>query len=356
MSERTLYRKYRPASFAEVRGQEHVVETLRQAIANGRIAHAYLFAGSRGIGKTTLARIFAREIGTKDRDLIEIDAASNRGIDDIRALREEVHNLPFESPYKVYVIDEVHMLTKDAFNALLKTLEEPPAHVVFILATTEQHKLPETIVSRCQAFTLKRPGTAIIKEMVLMVAKAEGYALEPAGAELIALLADGAFRDAHTILEQAIGAAQGTTLTAGDIERITGAPASTLLLTMLDALAARDTDTALRTIHTFVAEGRDMRTTLALLTRLLRSVLLVRTAPSLVPELQSEHTDTEWRAIEHHAKGSVATINSKLLTLLLDAELRTGTTYLPELPLELACIEHGAAASPREPVRTTATP
>jgi len=169
-----LYRKYRPQSLKEVIGQDHIVKTLEGAIKLGNISHAYLFAGSRGTGKTSVARILARAVGTSSNDISEIDAASNRGIDNVRELREAVNTLPFESPYKVYIIDEVHMLTKEAFNALLKTLEEPPKHVIFILATTELEKLPETVVSRCQLFTFKKPSQMILREMIVKVAKKEG--------------------------------------------------------------------------------------------------------------------------------------------------------------------------------------
>src|SRR3989344_6343971 len=148
-----LYRKYRPQKFADVIGQEHIVKVLEGAVALGNISHAYLFSGTRGTGKTSMARILSRAIGTSANDLVEMDAASNRGIDDIRDIRESVNTLPFESKYKVYIIDEVHMLTRDAWNAFLKTLEEPPAHVVFIMATTEIEKVPETVVSRCQTFS-----------------------------------------------------------------------------------------------------------------------------------------------------------------------------------------------------------
>src|SRR3989344_9526545 len=153
-----LYRKYRPREWGEVVGQEHIVEALKGALALGRVSHAYLFAGARGTGKTSVARILARALKTADIDLHEIDAASNRKIEDARELREAVLSLPFASPYKVYILDEVHMLTKEAFNALLKTLEEPPKHVVFILATTEIDKLPETIVSRCEIHSFRTPN------------------------------------------------------------------------------------------------------------------------------------------------------------------------------------------------------
>jgi DNA polymerase-3 subunit gamma/tau len=340
MSEQALYRKYRPQTFDEVLGQEHVVKALQGAIEQNNIGHAYLFAGGRGIGKTTLARIFAREIGTKDRDLFEIDAASNRGIDDIRALREEVHTLPFESPYKVYVIDEVHMLTKEAFNALLKTLEEPPRHVVFVLATTEIEKLPETIVSRCQSFTLKRPTTTLLKDMLLRVAKKEGYTLEPASAELIALLADGAFRDAHGILQKVIGSGTGKKISVAQVEEIAGSPKSTLLIDLVDAIAAGNADAALGAVQAFMLSGNDIKTVQVLLLRLVRAILIVRTAPTLGRELKDEYTEEEWASIEKHAAESKGQIHSALLRRLLEAHMRTGTTYTPQLPLELALIEH----------------
>ena len=185
MSEIALYRKYRPSSFDDVLGQEHIVKVLKGALKLGNIAHAYLFFGTRGTGKTSVARIMAQELKTSDADIYEIDAASNRGIDDIRELRDSVRTLPFNSDYKVYIIDEVHMLTKEAFNALLKTLEEPPKHVIFILATTELDKVPETIISRCQTFTFKKPTLSVLKDLVLSVSKKENFTLDNAGAELI---------------------------------------------------------------------------------------------------------------------------------------------------------------------------
>jgi DNA polymerase-3 subunit gamma/tau len=340
MSEQALYRKYRPSKFSEVLGQDHVVSALKGALEQGTTGHAYLFAGSRGTGKTSLARIFAAELGTSDRDLHEIDAASNRGVDDVRALREEVHTLPFESSHKVYIIDEVHMLTKEAFNALLKTLEEPPRHVVFILATTEQEKLPDTIISRCQSFTFKKPTTKILSQMVKRVAKKEGYTLEASTAELISLLAAGSFRDAHGYLQQAITVSKDEVISREEVENVTGAPQSSQLLAIIDAVATRDLDTALLTVRKLSEAGGDFRTILALLLRLVRGVLLVRASASMKKELKDEYSEEEYAALEKHAAESRELVNSHLLASLLDAHMRTGTTYTPELPLELALIEH----------------
>ncbi len=250
-----LYRKYRPAEFDEVMGQAHVVDALKAAISAGRIGHAYLFAGGRGTGKTSIARIFARAIGVAPADIYEMDAASNRTVEDARALREAVHTLPFESERKVYIVDEAHMLTKDAFNTLLKTLEEPPAHAVFILATTELDKVPDTIVSRCQTFLFKKPDATTLKGVLTSVAKAEGYTLPANAAELIALMGDGSFRDALGVLQKVLGAmGEGASIipigSLGEkiaeekrktidlvlVERITGAPALALVLHYVNAL------------------------------------------------------------------------------------------------------------------------
>jgi DNA polymerase-3 subunit gamma/tau len=340
MSEITLYRKYRPTKFGEVLGQEHVVNAIKGAIENENIGHAYLFSGTRGTGKTSLARIFANKIGTSKRDLHEIDAASNRGVEDIRTLREEVHTLPFESKYKVYIIDEAHMLTKEAFNALLKTLEEPPKHVIFILATTEKEKFPDTIVSRCQSFSFKKPTTAILKKMILNVAKKEGYEMEPASAELIALLADGSFRDAHGYLQQVISSSKGKTISREEVESVTGSPKSSQLLTLLKSISEKNTNNAIKTIHEITNSGIDIKTMTTLLLRLARAVLIFRFSPSLKKEIENEFSEEEVNEIKKHAENSKTTINSKLLSLLLEAYNTTGTTHTPELPLELALIEH----------------
>ncbi len=205
----TLYRQYRPQDFGEVRGQEQVTDTLEKAIKSGKVAHAYLFAGSRGTGKTSVARILAKRLGVSDKDLYEMDAASQTGVDNIRELREGVQTSPFDSKYKFYIIDEAHMLSKAAWNALLKTLEEPPAHAIFVLATTERDKVPDTIQSRCEVYTFKQPSREVLAQTAEDVAKKEGYVLEKPAAELVALLSEGSFRDALSILQKVLSVASG---------------------------------------------------------------------------------------------------------------------------------------------------
>src|SRR5579862_6225035 len=200
--EQALYRKYRSKSFAEVVGQEHITKTLEQAIKSGRISHAYLFTGPRGVGKTSVARILAHEVNklpysgeSIHLDIIEIDAASNRRIDEIRDLRDKVNIAPASARYKVYIVDEVHMLTREAFNALLKTLEEPPAHSIFILATTEAHKLPETIISRTQRFEFKPISGPQAAKQLAAIAKSEKIDISPEALNLLAEFGGGSFRD-----------------------------------------------------------------------------------------------------------------------------------------------------------------
>ena len=205
MHETALYRKYRPQKFSEVLGQDQVIKVLKSSIEQGNIAHAYIFSGSRGTGKTSVARIFAREIGTAPADITEIDAASNTSVDNIRELNESINTLPFESKYKVYILDEAHMLSKSAWNALLKTLEEPPTHAIFIMATTESEKIPETVLSRCQTFSFKRPTQKVLKDVVQTIAKKEGFTLDSSAADLIAMLGDGSFRDSQSILQKVLG-------------------------------------------------------------------------------------------------------------------------------------------------------
>lgn len=333
-----LYRKYRPQTFADVRGQEHIVSILQSEIKSGALAHAYLFAGSRGTGKTSVARIFAREVGTHEHDLIEIDAASNRGIDDVRALRDGVATLPFQSPYKVYIVDEVHMLTKEAFNALLKTLEEPPRHVIFILATTEMEKLPETVVSRCQLFIFKKPSQKLLADLVCSVARQEGRFLDDASADLIAVLGDGSFRDTHGMLEKVLSVHTEKEIAYAAVAQTLGAPRGEFVNRVVTALAERDLSLGLRAVHDAERAGVDMRVFLRLLVHKMRALLLLRFAKEADADVSRIFSSDELILFREFARRKDLPITSQTLVALLQALEETPRAFIAQLPLELALI------------------
>jgi DNA polymerase-3 subunit gamma/tau len=334
-----LYRKYRPSSFAEVKDQEHIVSVLEGAIKKKTIPHAILFSGTRGTGKTTLARIFAKALGVSDVDIYEIDAASNRGIDDVRELREAVYTLPYESERKVYIIDEVHMLTKEAFNALLKTLEEPPSHVVFILATTEEEKLLDTILSRCQVFRMRSPSREVLAETVTEVAKKEGFKISPEVADLIAIAADGSFRDALGVTQKVIMASGDSVGSAEEVATIIGAPKFETLRALVTALHTKKIEDALTLTSEVVGAHTDMKLFMRLLLERVRAVVLIRNAPKNSATLLAQFGNEDATYLEALAKETPSALNSHLLVALLSAAENTGKSVLPQLPLELAIIE-----------------
>lgn len=333
-----LYRKYRPTTFSEVKNQEHITSVLEGAIEKGSVPHALLFCGGRGTGKTTTARIFAAAVGASDVDIYEIDAASNRGVDDIRELRDAVHTLPYESPYKVYIIDEVHMLTKEAFNALLKTLEEPPAHVLFILATTEQDKLLPTITSRCQVFTFRNPSRAVLRDAVIDVAKKEGFTLGADAADLVAIAADGSFRDAYGVTQKVITASKDTKADADEVAAIIGAPKTKTLADLVAALNEGDTAAALAAVESATQAHVEMALFMRLLLERIRLVMLLRNGARFAEELVLQLSEEDQSSVREMAAAK-GLLNSHTLLRLLQASEQMRFAALPQLPLEIAVIE-----------------
>ncbi len=390
MSYQVLYRKYRPKDFSEVAGQDHIVSVIRRQVENGRVAHAYLFSGPRGVGKTTVARLIAKAVNcTLDENpgqvlarniesrvysqnlgdlrkpcnlcdsclafndgralnLIEIDAASNRGIDEIRELREAVRFAPVAGGVKVYIIDEVHQLSKDAFNALLKTLEEPPAHAVFVLATTELDKVPPTIVSRTQHFDFRRPRQAVIRDRLLSIAGAERIKLTPDAAEAIAFVAEGSIRDAESMLGKII-AAEDKNITREEVEEILGIPRREALRQMFEFIGKKDLGGAIELLNRLYRDGYEMEYLNKLLVTFFRDALLAKTssspsggavsAASLLPD--------ESRELSLHLAAYSADALADAIVRLIESIGASKRSPIPQLPLELALINiiNGASAN-----------
>lgn len=334
-----LYRKYRPKTFKDVVGQDHIVTVLEGAIKLGNISHSYLFSGSRGTGKTSIARIVAREIGASQNDIYEIDAASNRGIDDIRDIRESVHTFPFESKHKVYIIDEAHMLTKEAWNAFLKTLEEPPEHVVFIFATTELEKIPETVLSRCQVFQFRKPTRQELKNVALSIAKQEGFTLDASSAELIALLGDGSFRDTQGILQKILSYSKDKKISSEEVEKVAGAPKGELINKFIESISKGDLTEALKVVGKISEGGNDMKVFLKLALQKLRFALLLKVAPDMEKEISTEISPEDLSVLKEIVVEKGSKLSSQTLYELLGAYDDIGHAYAPELPIELALVK-----------------
>ena len=324
-----LYRKFRPLTFSEIVGQEHIVKTLKNEIINDRIGHAYLFNGVRGTGKTSAAKILARAVNCLNpqngepcnecsvcksaldgslTDIVEMDAASNNSVDDVRAIRDEVNFLPTVAKYRVYIIDEVHMLSPGAFNALLKTLEEPPAHVKFILATTEPQKLPATILSRCQRFDFKKISDENIEKRLDYVCKQSNLEITKDAEKLIAQLSEGAMRDALSILERCTQ--EEGTITDELVKELVGIPKVESVNKIIKAILEKDTDTALTTIDEIVADGKDIVNFLWEMIKYVKDILVFKTNSKL--EIYSKQ---ETQAIKALAEN---TTKEKLINIIYE--------------------------------------
>lgn len=354
---RSLYRRWRPQTFREVVGQEHITTTLRNAVRLKRIAHAYLFAGPRGTGKTSTARILAKAVNCRQvmegepcnqctdcyrisegisLDVVEIDAASNRGIDEIRDLREKVHFLPADGPYRVYIVDEVHMLTQEAFNALLKTLEEPPPHIIFILATTEPYHLPPTVVSRCVRFDFRHLPFSTIKGALGQIASSEGLVLEEQAAHRLAVLSGGSMRDALGLLEQCYNF-DPHAITVSSVEKVTGAVNVLALRELAYNLCKRNAIGALEIVDKALSEGKEPGQLAVDLARYLRDMLLVKLWAGGTPELLSGEDPEELARL-------AGLVTERELTRLIDGlmKLEGDLRWSPEPRLFLeTCLLEG---------------
>ena len=362
MAYEVIARKYRPQTFEDVVGQDHVVATLRNAIEQERIAHAYLFVGPRGTGKTSSARIFAKALNcekgptptpcnTCDRcveisegrslDVMEIDGASNNGVEQVRELRESVHFMPASGTRKVYIIDEVHMLSIAAFNALLRTLEEPPSHVVFLFATTEAHKVPATILSRCQRFDLRRIGTRDIVGRLRYVCEQEEIEAEDAALVALARGADGGMRDAQSALDQLI-AFKGKSLQENDVLSVFVMVSHALMADLGEALLSGDVAGAVRAVNEFDRTGKDLQRILFDLLDHMRSVAVYGYTQD--DSLLSETTDEHASAIKAQAALLPPAWVSEILDLLVQAEGRIKHSLSRKTAMELALIRCARAS------------
>ncbi len=352
---KALYNKWRPQKWDEVVGQQHIIQTLRNAVAGGRVAHAYLFAGPRGTGKTTAARLLAKAVNCLDPDptarpcntcahcvavnegrfldLIEIDAASNTSVEDVRDLRDKINFTPNQGQYKVYIIDEVHMLSSAAFNALLKTLEEPPAHAIFILATTEIHKIPATVLSRCQRHEFRRVPVDDIIGQLKRISESEGLRVEPEALTLIARQSAGGMRDAISLLDQM--ASTGNEITLGVTQSVLGTATSQTVIALVNAVQERNPAAGMDAIHSALDAGNEPRLLARQLVDYLRAMLLIQMGNISQADLAGE---TRLQAEKHARAFSQVDVLHMIKSFNAAAtDLRGG--WQPALPLEMALAE-----------------
>jgi DNA polymerase-3 subunit gamma/tau len=354
-----LYRKYRPQKLADVVGQKHIVQTLFNAIENNHLGQAYLFTGPRGTGKTSIARILAKTINClnlkdaqacgkcfncltiadgRSLDIIEIDAASHTGVDNVREIIEAVKLPPTSLKYKVYIIDEVHMLSSGAFNALLKTLEEPPAHVIFILATTEIHKVPETIISRCQRFDFARLPIQLIIQKLSTIAKNENIQISPESLEMIALASEGGMRDAESILGQII-ALEDKNITVKEVKEILGATDRQSVSAIAGMILNGDTEKALIEINTLFADGYDLEIFTKSLINYFRQLMLLKINPDLQSCFTYEIPPEQSAGMLKQTKQTEVGKIILAINLFLEAQSRLYSFAIPQLALEIATIK-----------------
>lgn len=360
-----LYRKYRPAGWQQVIGQEHIVQTLKNAISGNHIVHAYLFSGPRGTGKTSTARLLAKAVNclsdeqtekpcntclnciavneNRFLDLIEIDAASNTSVDDVRDLRDKINFSPNQGRYKVYIIDEVHMLSTAAFNALLKTLEEPPSHAIFILATTEVHKIPATVLSRCQRYEFRKISIKEINELLNQIAKSENFETEPEALIQIARQSTGALRDAISLLDQL--ASTGEKITLAYTQSVLGTATNQLVLELIDTVLNNQANIGIQIIYKALDGGSDPRQFAKQIVEYLRNLLLIKLDSKSITEI----TEDLLESVDRQSKQFDTTILTNAINAFNKAasEIRTG--WQPNLPLELALIETIGAIHPSVP-------
>ncbi len=356
MSE-VLYRKYRPISFDEVVGQEHIIRTIRNSVKNGKVAHAYLFSGPRGIGKTTVARILAKTVNCKDQkegnpcnkcevclsinqnnflDMVEIDAATHTQVDKMRDIIEKINFAPSIGKYKVYIIDEVHMLSKGAFNALLKTLEEPPKHVIFILATTEIHKIPATIISRCQRFDFHRIKVSEIAECLSKIAEKEGVKVEKGVLDFIAINSNGGLRDSESLFGQILSLETDNKITLAEVQNILSVADISIAVKIISLILEKKYSEAIEYVNEITDGGYDLEQFAGSVVEYARKLMLIKISPNMEEHFSSEMTEEQISQLkEISAKTAMAKV-IKIIQVFIKSAQDIKSSLIPQLPLELA--------------------